>query len=113
MTARNFVKELKNIDTHAYNSIIEVFKTKGITELDISNKNDEYDVHAYCYNDDCHSADNIKLVKIVLNEGYLFFIEEGGFEHTMLEFHDGTMCYIHNIVMRITNDMPDVKHKIV
>lgn len=110
MAQTDFVKELRKIDTNAYNSIIEVFKAKGITELDISNKDDEYDnVYAYCYNDDCHSADNIKLDKIVLNEGHLSFIEEGGYEHTMQDFHDGTMPYIHNIVMWITGDMPDVK----
>lgn len=110
MTQTDFVKKLKNNDTNAYNSIIEVFNAKGITELDISNKDDEYDdVHAYCYNDDCHSADNIKLDKIVLNEGRLSFIDESGFEYSMQDFHDGTMPYIHSIVMWITDDMPDVK----
>ena len=38
MTQTDFVKKLKDIDTNAYTSIIEVFKTKGITELDINNK---------------------------------------------------------------------------
>lgn len=110
ITQTDFVKELKNIDAHAYNSIIEVFKAKGITELDISNKDEEYDdVYAYCYNDDYPIADNIKLDRIVLNEGHLSFIDEGGYEHTMRDFHDGTMPYIHNIVMCITDDMPDVK----
>ena len=109
-TMVDFVKKLKDIDTNAYNSIIEVFKTKGITELDISNKNDEYDdVRAYCYNDDCHSADNIKLDKIVFNDGHLSFIDESGFEYSKQDFHDGTIPYIHNIVMWITSNMPDVK----
>lgn len=110
MVQTNFVKELKNIDTYAYNAIIEVFKVKGITELDISNKDDEYDdVHAYCYNDDCHSADNIKLNRIVLKEGQLMFIDESGEEHSMQDFHDGTMPYIHNIVVWMTDNMPDAK----
>lgn len=110
MAQTDFVKELKNIDTYAYNAIIEVFKAKGITELDISNKDDEYDdVHAYCYNDDCHSADNIKLDRIVLDDNQLVFIDEMGFTHYMRDFHDGTMPYIHNIVAWMTGDMPDVK----
>lgn len=29
MVQTNFVKELKNIDTYAYNAIIEVFKANG------------------------------------------------------------------------------------
>lgn len=110
MTHTDFVKELRNIDTYAYNSIIEAFKAKGITELDISNKDDEYDdVCAYRFNDDCLGADNIKLDKIVLKEGHLTFIEEGGYEHAMHDFHEGTMPYIHNIVMWIIGDMPDVE----
>jgi hypothetical protein len=110
MAQTDFVKKLKNNDTNAYNSIIEVFKAKGITELDISNKDDKYDdVHAYCYNDDCYCADNIKLDKIVLNEGCLSFIDDGGFEYSMKDFHDGTMPYIYSNVMQFTDDMPDVK----
>ena len=105
MTQTDFVKELKNIDTHAYNSIVEVLKAKGITELDISND----DVYAYCYNDDCHSADNIKLDRIVLDNNQLVFIDDMGFTHYMRDFHDGTMPYIHNIVVRMTDNMPDAK----
>ena len=72
----NFVKQLQNIDMYAYNAIIELLQLKGITELDISNPDDEYDdVYAYCYNDDCHSADNIKLNKIIFSEGLLLFVD--------------------------------------
>lgn len=110
MAQTNFVKELQSIDTFAYNAIVEQFKLKGITELDISNKDDEYeDVTAYCYNDDCHSADNIKLNKIVLQNEQLLFIDVNGEEHTTSDFHIGTMPYIHNIVAWMTDDMPDVK----
>lgn len=113
MAQTNFVKELRNIDTYAYNAIIEVFKAKGITELDISNKDNEYDdVHAYCYNDDCHSADNIKLDRIVLDDNQLAFIDEMGFTHYMRDFHDGTMPYIHHIVTQMTEDMPDANKKV-
>lgn len=107
---KNYIKYLQNIDNGAYNAIIELFKSKGVTELDISNKDDEYDdVHAYCYNDDCNSADNIKLEKIVFHDGRLTFIDESGEKHSMQDFHDGTMPYIHSMVMWLTSDMPDVK----
>lgn len=43
MGTRNFVRELHNIQNNAYDAIVELFKQKGITELDISNKEDEYD----------------------------------------------------------------------
>lgn len=110
MAQTNFVKELQDIDTFAYNAIVKQFKLKGITELDISNKDDKYDdVTAYCYNDDCHSADNIKLDKIVLQNEKLLFIDVNNEEHTKSDFHIGTMPYIHSIVACMTDDMPDVK----
>lgn len=104
----NFVKQLQNIDMYAYNAIIELLQLKGITELDISNPDDEYDdVYVYCYNDDCHSADNIKLNKIIFSEGLLLFVDEKGNRYLKQNFHIGTMPYIHNIVEWLTSNMPD------
>ena len=109
MIHTNYVKHLQNIDNSAFDAIIELFQLKGITELGISNSNNEYDnVYAYCYDDDCHCATNIKLNRIVLEDDNLTFIDENGSPHSVHDFHIGTMPYIHNMVMLITSDMPDI-----
>jgi hypothetical protein len=106
---QNYIKRLHNIDNSAFDAVVELFNLKGIKELDISNSNDEYDdVKAYCYDDDCHCATNIKLNRIVLENGNLTFIDEYGSPHCVTDFHIGTMPYIHNMVKWITSDMPDI-----
>lgn len=102
----NFVKRLQNIDNGAFDAIVELFKLKGIEELDISGIDD---TNAYCYDDDCHHATNIKLNRIVLENDNLTFIDECGSPHSVKDFHIGTMPYIHNIVELVTSNIPDVE----
>ena len=106
MKHTNFVKQLQNIDNIAYDAIVELFKLKGIKELGISGIDE---ANAYCYDDDCHHATNIKLNRIVLENDNLTFIDECGSPHSVKDFHIGTMPYIHNIVELVTTNIPDVE----
>lgn len=110
MNKPNYIKTLRENDNHAYDAIVELFKTKGITELDVSNPDDEYDdVQVYCFDDDGHCANNIKLHRIQLTEkGNLNFLDENNTPYSVHEFHNGSLPYIHHIVDWITSDMPDV-----
>lgn len=109
METRNFVKELHNIQNNAYDAIVELFKQKGITELDISNKDDEYDdVFVYRFKENTNYAEDIQLVRITLDDTVLNFIGEDNIPYHASDFHIGTMPYIHNIVRWIIEDMPDV-----
>ena len=110
MSKPDFIKTLRENDNHAYNAIVELFKTKGITELDVSNPDDEYDdIQVYCFDDDCLCANNIKIHRIRLTEkGNLNFLDENNIPYSTHEFHSGSLPYIYNIVDWITSDMPDV-----
>ena len=108
METRNFVKELHNIENNAYDAIVELFKQKGITELDISNKDNEYDdVFVYRFEDTNH-AEGIQIVRITLDDTVLNFIGENNISYHASDFHIGTMPFIHNMVRWVIEDMPDV-----
>lgn len=95
----NFVEITRQNDLNAIRAIISLFNDKGITELDTSNTDEEFDdLEAYCFDDDCHSADNIKIDKIINRNGYLYLIDDSGIEHNTEDFHCGTMPYIYNAV---------------
>lgn len=95
----NFVEITRQNDLNAVQAIITMFNDKGITELDTSNSDRiSDDLEAYCFDDDCHSADNIKIDKIILRNGYLYLIDDSGFEHNVDDFHCGTMPYVYNAV---------------
>jgi hypothetical protein len=102
----NLTEQLRFNDRQAVLLIKNLFKEVNITELDISNSNEEYDdVYAYCFNDDGLTADNVKLNKIVLDDDTLIFIDENNFSHHFLDFHNGSMPYIYNAVYNIVKDM--------
>ena len=102
MEQTNFIKVLKNIDTSAYNAIIEVLKSNGITKLDMSN---EDDVHAYCYDVDRKRADKTKLDWLILVDNQLEFVDEFGTTHHVSDFPNGTIPYIYNVVLDIVKNM--------
>ena len=102
-TKIDFVSKIRKVDYAAIQEIIDIFNQKGITELDVSNHNNEFDdVKAYCFNDDCHSADNIKINKVVVRNGYLYLIDDDNVEHSTKDFHEGTFPYIYNAVYWIS-----------
>lgn len=95
----NLVAELSNTDKRAIQLIKDLFKRAGITELDVSNDDHDNDnLCVYCFDDDCHSADNIKINKIVLDDDTLVFIDDTGLSHSSLDFHIGSMPYVYNAV---------------
>ena len=102
-----YIKQLNEIDVCAYNEIIRTLKTKNISEMDICNE----DISAYCYNDDCKSADNIKINRIILENNELCFIGENGVCYGMNDFHIGTMPYIYAGVKEITECIPNNKKR--
>ena len=100
----NFVEKLKNVEKASILEIIDLFHNRGITDLDVSNPNGEYDdVQAYCFDDDCHSADNIKIDIIRVRDGYLYLVDDSGIEHSVIDFHIGTFSYIYNAVFTYLN----------
>ena len=63
-----FIKELENVDTNALNSIIQMFNRHNITELDVSNKNDDFeDLEVFVIDDDCN-LNRIKIDNIILKK---------------------------------------------
>ena len=108
METRNFVKELHDIENNAYDAIVKLLKQKGITELDISNKDNEYDdVFIYRF-EDTNRAETIQIVRITLDDTILTFIGEDNKPYHAFNFHIGTMPLIYNIVRCVIEDMPDV-----
>jgi hypothetical protein len=100
MANENYVEKLEKIEKSSILAIIDLFNEKGITELDVSSN----DVYAYCFDDDCHCADNIKINTIKVENGYLSLIDDSGFEYSAIDFHIGTMPYIYNEVsLMLTN----------
>lgn len=112
MAKNNFVNQLQSIENKSLIAIKDLFIVNDITELDVSNKDDEYDdVRVYCYDDDCNCADNIKIDKIVYDEGTLVFIDSNGFSHSSTDFHIGSLPYIYNSVYDILFKNKSETHK--
>lgn len=99
MKRHNFTEQLRNLEKTAINEILTLMELKGVTEVDMTNHDDDYDdVHAYCFDDDCYCAENILITKVISQNGYLILVDDCGIEHTPLDFHDGTFPYIYNAV---------------
>lgn len=105
----NFTEQLRNLDKTAIYEILNLMVLRGVTEVDLTNQDDEYDdVYAYCFDDDGHSADNILIVKakMDINNGvsYLTLVDDEGIEHSTMDFHEGTFPYIYNAVFNKLRD---------
>lgn len=93
-----FIKELENVDTNALNSIIQMFNRHNITELDVSNKNEDFeDLEVFVIDDDCNLS-RIKINNIILKNKCLKFIDDNGNKHEQVELIEGTMPYIYRNV---------------
>lgn len=99
MKWQNFTEQLRTLDKTAINEILNLMELKGVTEVDVTNQNDEFDdVYAYCFDDEGHSAENILITKVESQNGYIILVDDMGIEHTPIDFHDGTFPYIYNAV---------------
>lgn len=101
-----FIKELENVDTNAFNGIIQMFNTHNITELDVSNKNEGFeDLEVFVIDDDCN-LNRIKIDNIILKNNCLKFIDDNGKKYEQFELIEGSMPYIYrNVKYHIENSV--------
>ena len=96
----NYMQELRELDTRAKNDIIKLLKDKGITTLDVSNKDWQYeDLCVYTY------GEPVKIDTILLEDDTLMFVDSRKTHHSSSDFHDGTMPYIYAQVETIIGDL--------
>lgn len=96
----NYVQQLRELDYRAKNDIIKLLKEKGITRLDVSNKDNQYeDLVVYTY------GVSVKIDTIILDDGLLMFLDSSEYTHSSSDFHDGTMPYIYAYVETIIGDL--------
>ena len=101
-----FIKELENVETNAFNSIIQMFNTHDITELDVSNKNEDFeDLEVFVIDDGCN-WNRIKINNIILKNNCLKFIDDNGNKYEQFELIEGSMPYIYrNVKYHIENSV--------
>lgn len=96
----NYVQQLRELDYRAKNDIIKLLKEKGITKLDVSNKDNQYeDLFVYTY------GESIKIDTIILEDDTLMFLDRSEYTYSSGDFHDGTMPYIYAYVETIIGDL--------
>lgn len=97
----NYVQELKELDYRAKNDIIKLLQEKGITRLDVSNKDNQYeDLFVYTIYEV-----SVKIDTIILEDDLLTFVDSKEFHYLSSDFHDGTMPYIYAQVETIIGDL--------
>ena len=96
----NYVQQLRELDYRAKNDIIKLLKEKGITRLDVSNKDNQYeDLFVYTY------GESVKIDTIILEDDLLMFLDRSEYTYSSSDFHDGTMPYIYAYVETIIGDL--------
>ena len=96
----NYVQELRELDYRAKNDIIKLLKDKGITTLDVSNKDWQYeDLFVYTY------GESVKIDTIIFENDTLMFVDSRKSHYSSSDFHDGTMPYIYAYVETIIGDL--------
>ena len=96
----NYVQQLRELDYRAKNDIIKLLKEKGITRLDVSNKDNQYeDLFVYTY------GESVKIDTIILDDVLLMFLDSNEYAYSSSDFHDGTMPYIYAYVETIIGDL--------
>lgn len=97
----NYMQELRELDTRAKNDIIKLLKDKGITTLDVSNKDNQYeDLFVYT-----NYEMSVKIDTIILEDDLLTFVDSREYHYLSSDFHDGTMPYIYAQVETIIGDL--------
>lgn len=96
----NYIQQLRELDCRAKNDIIKLLKEKGITRLDVSNKDNQYeDLFVYTY------GESVKIDTIVLEDALLMFLDSSEYAYSSSDFHDGTMPYIYAYVETIIGNL--------
>ena len=96
----NYIQQLRELDVRAKNDIIKLLKEKGITRLDVSNKDNQYeDLFVYSY------GESVKIDTIILDDVLLMFLDSKEYAYSSSDFHDGTMPYIYAYVETIIGDL--------
>ena len=104
----NFVKDLLDIDKHAYDALLNLLRARNMVSIDLSDEPVEMCVVDCTYN----TYDNIKVIKIVIeHEHYLSFISETGSIYQMRDFHCGSMPYIYKAVESLIGQEPEPEVK--
>lgn len=97
----NYVQQLRELDYRAENDIIKLLKEKGITRLDVSNKDNQYeDLFVYTYGES-----SVKIDTIILEDYSLMFVDSREDTYSSNDFHDGTMPYIYDYVETIIGNL--------
>lgn len=97
----NYIQQLRELDYRAKNDIIKLIKDKGITTLDVSNKNKQYeDLFVYTIYEM-----SVKIDTIILEDDLLLFVDSKEYTYSSSDFHDGTMPYIYAYVETIIGDL--------
>lgn len=96
----NYIQQLRELDYRAKNDIIKLLQEKGITRLDVSNKDNQYeDLFVYTY------GESVKIDTIVLDDALLIFLDSNEYAYSSSDFHDGTMPYIYAYVETIIGNL--------
>jgi hypothetical protein len=96
----NYIQQLRELDVRAKNDIIKLLQEKGITRLDVSNKDNQYeDLFVYTY------GESVKIDTIVLDDVLLMFLDSNEYAYSSSDFHDGTMPYIYAYVETIIGNL--------
>lgn len=96
----NYIQQLREIDYRAKKDIIKFFKENGITTLDVSNKDNQYeDLFVYTY------GESVKIDTIILEDDTLMFVDRNDYHYSSSDFHDGTMPYIYGYVETIIGNL--------
>jgi hypothetical protein len=96
----NYVQELRELEYRAKNELIKLLQKKGITRLDVSNKDNQYeDLFVYTH------GESVKIYTIVLEYDTLMFVDRSDYHYSSGDFHDGTMPYIYDYVETIIGDL--------
>lgn len=96
----NYIQQLRELDYRVKNAFIKLLKDKGITTLDVSNKDNKYeDLFVYTY------GESVKIDTIILEDDLLMFVDSNEYTYSSSSFHDGTMPYIYAYVETIIEDL--------
>lgn len=97
----NYVQELRELDYKAKHDIIKLLQEKGITRLDVSNKDNQYEDLFVILS----HGESVKIDTIVLDGVLLMFLDSNEYAYSSSDFHDGTMPYIYAQVETIIGDL--------
>ena len=104
----NFVKDLLDIDKHAYDALLNLLRARNMVSIDLSDEPVKM-----CVVDSINNISyNTNVYKIVIeHEHYLSFISETGSIYQMRDFHCGSIPYIYKAVESLIGQEPEPEVK--